>query len=185
MLKLLSYFSFGRAAPLSTPTSPPAQSRSRDVGHGELSIEDAQAIVEERLLVVSPYTSRPHLLDLATLTRSQILLAKALTILVPVTHAYATLPYINSFNWDAVMTYLAAAIKSETLDWKEQVFYIVVFRSQVPPTTDRSHLAELDKAAHVEAMRSGGLLKYWFGTPDADGRNLATCKPLVLSLTLE
>ncbi|KAI4170453.1 MAG: hypothetical protein LQ343_004956 [Gyalolechia ehrenbergii] len=185
MWKLLSYFSFGRATHTSTPKSPPAESRSRDVGQQGLSVEDAQDIVEERLLVASPYTTRPHLLDLTTLTQSQILLARALTILTPVTHAYATSPYIDSFNWDAVLTYLAAAIKSETLHWKEQYFYIVVFRSQVPPSTDRSHLAELDKAAHVEAMRSGGLLKYWFGTPDVDGRNVATCKQLILSLTLE
>lgn len=61
-------------------------------------------------------------------------------------------------------------------DWEEQNFYVVVFRSQVPPTTDRSHLGTLDERSHVEAMEGGGLLKYWFGTPDATGRNLATCK---------
>lgn len=52
---------------------------------------------------------------------------------------------------------------------------IVVFRSQVPPTTSRHALGELDQRSHAEAMKSGGLLKYWFGMPDADGRNLATC----------
>ncbi|KAL8933986.1 MAG: hypothetical protein Q9216_006126 [Gyalolechia sp. 2 TL-2023] len=175
MWKLLSYFSFSRATPTSTPAPPPANSGFRNVGREELSVEDAQAIVEERLLVASPYTSRPHLLDLSALTQSQVLLAKALTLLTPTTPAYATSPYIDSFNWDAVVTYLAAATKSETFHWTEQYFYIVVFRSQIPPSTDRSHLAELDKAAHIEAMKSGGLLKYWFGTPDVDGRNVATC----------
>lgn len=171
MWKPLSYFSSSKA----TPTSSPVESVSRDVGQEELSIEDAQAVVEERLLVASPYTSRLHLLDLTTLTQPQTLLAKALTILAPATPAYATTPYINAFNWDAVFTYLTAAVKSEGFHWKEQFFYIVVFRSQVPPSTDRSHLAELDKTAHTEAVKSGGLLKYWFGTPDIDGRNVATC----------
>ncbi|KAI4129451.1 MAG: hypothetical protein LQ338_002232 [Usnochroma carphineum] len=134
-----------------------------------------RAADEEDLLVVSPYTSRPHLLDLTTLTRSQVYLAKALTIFSPVTNAYATATYTKAFNWDIVFSSLAAAVKTDGFDWTEQVFYIVVFRSQVPPSTDRSHLAELDERAHVEAMRSGGLLKYWFGTPDANGRNLATC----------
>jgi len=32
-----------------------------------------------------------------------------------------------------------------------------------------------DKAAHAEAIKSGGLLKYWFGIPDENRRNLATC----------
>jgi hypothetical protein len=35
----------------------------------------------------------------------------------------------------------------------------VVFRSRIPPTTDYAHLGELDKAAHAEAMASGGFLK--------------------------
>lgn len=181
MWKPLSYFSFSNP----TPTSPPAESGLRDVGHEELSVKDAQAIFEDRLLVASPYTSRPHLLDLTTLTRAQILLAKALTILSPTTPAYATSPYIDAFNWDVVFTYLAAAVKSEAFHWQDQYFYIVVFRSQVPPSTDRSHLGELDKAAHIEAVKSGGLLKYWFGTPDVDGRNVATCTCRSLSPSLK
>lgn len=140
-----------------------------------------KALTKENLLIVSPYSSRPHLLDLNTLTRSQSFFTKALTLLSPVTHAYATVPYIDSFNWDAVFNTLAAAVKENAFEWTNQFFYIVVFRSQVPPSTDRSQLAELDKRAHMEAMSSGGLLKYWFGVPDGDGRNLATCKLLTLS----
>ncbi|KAL8947837.1 MAG: hypothetical protein Q9222_005922 [Ikaeria aurantiellina] len=137
--------------------------------------KDVRETAREDLLVASPYTNRLHLLDLTTLTRSQTLLAKALTNLTPTTHQYATLPYISSFNWDTVFNALAAACKIEGFQWPEQFFYVVVFRSQIPPTTDRTHLAELDKRAHAEAMKSGGLLKYWFGIPDADFRNLATC----------
>ncbi|KAL8712203.1 MAG: hypothetical protein Q9225_006993 [Loekoesia sp. 1 TL-2023] len=171
MWNLPSFFSFGKSVAASNSLSPPAESKSPGREQEALSAEDAQ----EELLVVSPYTSRPHLLDLTALNQSQTFLAKALTLLSPVTHAYATVPYIEAFNWHTVFSCLAAAVKSQGLEWKRQSFYIVVFRSQIPPSTDRSHLAELDKQAHAEAMESGGLLKYWFGTPDADGRNLATC----------
>ncbi|KAI4105597.1 MAG: hypothetical protein L6R37_002675 [Teloschistes peruensis] len=129
----------------------------------------------EDLLVVSPYTDRAHLLDLTILNQAQILLAHALTVLSPATAAYATSAYIASFNWVEVFNFLATTVKAANYPWKEQVFYIVVFRSQVPPTTDRSHLGALDKRAHAEAMQTNGLLKYWFGVPDHDGRNLATC----------
>ncbi|KAL8825975.1 MAG: hypothetical protein Q9170_007585 [Blastenia crenularia] len=176
MWKIPSLFSYSSSATTPALLSAPAQLVAQDVGQEKVSAEGAQAMAEDNLLVASPYTSRPHLLDLTTLNGSQILLAKALSLLTPVTDAYATFTYTESFNWDAVFTCLAAAVKSEAVQWKEQFFYIVVFRSQIPPTTDRSHLAELDKAAHIEAMKSGGLLKYWFGKPDDDGRNLATCK---------
>lgn len=43
--------------------------------------------------------------------------------------------------------------------WKENFFYIVVFRSQIPPTTIYEDLGALDKAAHEEATQSGGFLK--------------------------
>ena len=126
-------------------------------------------------LVVSPYTALPHLLDLRPLEGSQRLLAKALTILESVRQDYATAPYPDSFNWDAVVDYLKSLLELSAHQWKRQHFYIVVFRSQVPPTTDRVELGELDQKSHVEATKSGGLLKYWFGLPDENGRNLATC----------
>jgi hypothetical protein len=36
----------------------------------------------------------------------------------------------------------------------------------------------LDYESHREACESGGLLKYWFGGPSEERRNLATCKHL-------
>ncbi|KAL8968197.1 MAG: hypothetical protein Q9183_002576 [Haloplaca sp. 2 TL-2023] len=134
------------------------------------------AAVSSDLLVASPYTDSAHLLNLAALTQVQVLFARALSLLTPITSAYSTVPYASAFNWDAVFYWLAAAAKAHSFAWKEQDFYIVIFRSQVPASTDRSHLAALDKRAHAEAMReTNGLLKYWFGIPDSDGRNLATC----------
>ncbi|KAF6236801.1 hypothetical protein HO173_005092 [Letharia columbiana] len=126
-------------------------------------------------LVVSPYTTLQHLLDLRTLEESQRLLARALTVLQSVRGDYATAPYHQSFNWEAVMDRLKSLLELSQYQWKRQHFYIVVFRSQVPPTTDRTHLGALDQKSHMEATKSGGLLKYWFGLPDENGRNLATC----------
>jgi len=156
--------------------------------------ELSQAAGSRDFLVISPYIETPHLLDLSTVEPQAQLLAVALTRLKSVREDYATAPYEQIFNWSEVIATLRqlCAIKEQT--WTEQIFYIVVFRSQIPPTTDYSHLGVLDKAAHAEAMKSGGFLKsvmashcekschdkltlfrYWFGSPDHLGRNLATC----------
>ena len=132
---------------------------------------------QEKYMVVSPYTSEDHLLDLNSVSLPNQLLAQALTSMDLVREDYATAPYIESFNWQIVVEKLQGLLSAEpSFHWEAQSFYIVVFRSQIPPTTDRSHLGQLDEAAHAEATASGGLLKYWFGVPDATGRNLATCE---------
>ena len=134
---------------------------------------------KEKLLLASPYTALPHLLDLSTLNQSQQLLAHALTTLQALAPNYATAPYISAFNWPAVIHTLRSLANSQAYTWEHQHFYIVVFRSRIPSTTNRIHLGELDQRAHAEATKSGGLLKYWFGVPDAEGRNMATCKLLM------
>ena len=131
-------------------------------------------------LAVSPYGGPSHLLDLSTVSKPDQLLAQALTLLQPIRSDYATAPYLDSFNWTTVIESLVASLKvNDDFEWQSEAFYIIVFRSQIPPTTDRSHLFALDELSHAEAMESGGLLKYWFGTPDAEGRNLATCRSLL------
>ena len=127
-------------------------------------------------LVVSPYDIHPHLLNLATITEPQRLLTKALTVMAPTRQDYATASYQDSFNWSEVIWTLKGLLSATSLSWVQTSFYIVVFRSQVLASTDRVHLGALDKRSHAEAMKSGGLLKYWFGTPDSNGRNLATCE---------
>ena len=129
------------------------------------------------LLVVSPYTTKSHLLDLSTVSRPNQLLAHALTAMEVIRTDYATALYEEAFNWPNVILKLRTLLQEDSsYKWEKQSFYIVVFRSQIPPSTDRSHLGALDEAAHEEATASGGLLKYWFGTPDSAGRNLATCE---------
>ena len=136
---------------------------------------DSQRADPAHHLIVSPYTTLPHLLDLRSLGEPQKLLAKSLTALQSIREDYATAPYHQSFNWDAVINQLKSLLETSKYQWHHQHFYIVVFRSQIPPTTDRTHLIELDQRSHAEATKSGGLLKYWFGLPDENGRNLATC----------
>lgn len=130
----------------------------------------------EELLVVSPYSQPSHLLRLHTVSKPNQLLAKALTKLKAVRADYATASYKESFNWSTVVDAVKNLSLKEAYEWQPEFFFIVVFRSQVKTVTNRVDLGLMDAEAHEEAMQSGGLLKYWFGLPDANCRNLATCK---------
>ena len=154
-----------------TPCEPPARLvPTTDIDSHEIAVQD-------NLLIASPYTTPLHLLDLRTISKPNQLLAKALTSFEQVRHDYATAPYAESFNWAHVIEVLRALVDKEcAYSWEQQSFYIIVFRSRLPPATDRTHLANLDRLSHAGATQSGGLLKYWFGVPDVNGRNLATCK---------
>ncbi|KZZ90540.1 UPF0643 protein [Moelleriella libera RCEF 2490] len=133
------------------------------------------AINTERYIVQSPYVDREHLLDLDTLDNENALFSLALSRLQATRPDYATAPYAESFNWPEVIEELREVVRVSGKGFNETSFYIVAFRSQIKPSTDYSHLGELDKAAHAEAIASGGFLKYWFGSPDNELRNLATC----------
>ncbi|KUI63486.1 UPF0643 protein PB2B2.08 [Cytospora mali] len=128
-----------------------------------------------RRIVMSPYVEKEHLLDLETLDVENGILAEALTKLNCLREDYATAPYLETFNWGEVMDRVRELTTARKHDWRETTFYIVAFRSRYVPGIDYSHLGDLDKAAHAEATASGGFLKYWFGTPNEDLRNLATC----------
>jgi hypothetical protein len=131
-------------------------------------VTDASAIdvlkpwSEPRHLIQSPYTELKHQLDLATLDYENALLAKALSSLDATREDYATAQYAESFNWDRVLSNLKALVRVYGEPFHESSFYIVAFRSQIKPSTDYSHLGEMDKAAHLEAVESGGFLKYVF-----------------------
>ncbi|KAI8623649.1 eukaryotic translation initiation factor 3 subunit-like protein [Xylariaceae sp. FL1651] len=135
-----------------------------------VSADDAK-----NLLVVSPYTEREHLLDLRSLDTECSILAQALVHLNCLRSDYATAPYTDIFNWGEVMDEVKHLSLQEGHNWKASSFFVVAFRSQIPPATVYEDLGALDKAAHAEATASGGFLKYWFGSPDKEGKNLATC----------
>lgn len=110
-------------------------------------------------LVISPYTEVAHLLDLNTVGQQEQFLAQALSGLRAVRQDYAIALYIDAFNWDEIVSNLRGLLDANCHDWRKQTFYIVVFRSQIPPTTVYADLGVLDKAAHAEAVQSGGFLK--------------------------
>ncbi|TQN73992.1 UPF0643 protein [Colletotrichum shisoi] len=140
-----------------------------------VNVEEVDINNTDRFLVHSPYTDPEHLLDLETLDDENALLARALSRLECLREDYATADYVESFNWGDVMAEVKRLVQSTGKTFKETSFYIVAFRSTIPPSTAYEDLGVLDKAAHAEANQVGGFLKYWFGSPDSEGRNLATC----------
>uniref|UniRef100_V5GSH7 Uncharacterized protein n=2 Tax=Kalmanozyma brasiliensis (strain GHG001) TaxID=1365824 RepID=V5GSH7_KALBG len=73
----------------------------------------------------------------------------------------------TSFNWS-----LLPALPSSS----KQSWYGVLFLSQRKLGSESSSFYEADRLAHEEATRSGGLIMYWYGAPNAStGANLATC----------
>jgi hypothetical protein len=138
-------------------------------------------------LISSPYPDLENQLHLPSLPPPSQLFALALTALSPTRPDYATAPYTEIFNWSLVFSLLRALSQKENLQWPRTEFYVVIFRSKLNEVIDRERLGLLDQMSHQEACQSGGLLKYWFGTPDGGRRNLATCtfSPLLFfTLTL-
>ncbi|KAF2972668.1 hypothetical protein GQX73_g1042 [Xylaria multiplex] len=172
-------------------TTPVGKATVTDSTQGVL-ISKALRDEAKDLLIISPYTEREHLLDLKSLDMENAILAQALSHLKCLRPDYATAPYIDIFNWGEIIEQVKRLAQQEEHSWKGRSFFVVAFRSQIPPTTVYEDLGTLDKAAHAEAISSGGFLKYvslrvanacnaltkiryWFGSPDKDGKNLATC----------
>ncbi|OJJ63410.1 hypothetical protein ASPSYDRAFT_97595, partial [Aspergillus sydowii CBS 593.65] len=127
-------------------------------------------------IISSPYTTAEHLLDLSTLDAANQFLAQALTTLTPIRPDYATAPYVESFNWNSVFETLHdIAAKQGGKPWTRRSFYVVAFRSVLCADADPDRLHLLDERSHAEAVASGGLLKYWFGSKNEKRENLATC----------
>lgn len=114
---------------------------------------------DSSFLVTSPYTEKEHRLDLRSVGIENALLARALVHMKSVRPDYATAAYTETFNWSDVMGELRGLLSETGHKWKETSFYIVAFRSQIPPSTVYAELGQLDKAAHAEAVASGGFLK--------------------------
>lgn len=142
----------------------------------EVSVSTSTIPDRSIYLINSPYTEPEHQLDLSTLDSQNQLLAQALAVLASATSSFATTPYQESLNWATVFSELKALVSSKGHNWTKQDFYVVEFRSKLKADIDKPLLFKLDKESHREATASGGLLKYWFGQPDAERRNLATCE---------
>ncbi|UZJ55046.1 hypothetical protein CBS101457_004366 [Exobasidium rhododendri] len=71
------------------------------------------------------------------------------------------------FNWDELPPL------SEDV---EHTWYGVAFRSKRRVGSESVNFYEDDRLSHEEAVNSGGLLMYWYGSPsEKTGHNLATC----------
>ena len=127
-------------------------------------------------LITSPYLEDQHKLDLSVLDSTNRLMALALTALHSARPDYAVCEYEQAFNWSGVMEKLTSIAKEEGVVWKQQTFYVVEFRSKLKEVIDTDLLYQLDKQSHAEAVESGWLLKYWYGSPDGERQNLATCE---------
>lgn len=159
-----------------------AASLQLQFGQKHDSVAKSDSNNNDNKLIVSPYNEPLHLLDLQTLDTPNQVLAKALTVFKPIRDDYATAPYTESFNWSAVFDFLRDLSETKGYIWKKQDFYVVVFRSILRPDADLDRLHELDAHSHQEAIASGGLLKYWFGSRNGEGENLATCKFSFISI---
>lgn len=144
--------------------------------------DTADDVSESSSIVASPYCDPAHRLDLRTLSSEVANFAQALTSMDPITADYATASYELAFNWDTVLSgYSRISRNAQQSESPQLRFYVIVFRSRLKADADRQLLGRLDKAAHLEAVQAGGLLKYWFGSPDVNGRNLATCRLICAS----
>ena len=151
------------------------QGHWEDINHGPHQHGIGHSEIKSPFLTVSPYLDTAHLLDLRTIDQQCQLFALALQSLTPSGLHYATIKYNEAFNWSAIMAKLASLAAASAFTWQRQEFYVVEFRSKLKQSFDRDLLFRLDRESHKEATESGGLLKYWFGVPDTERRNLATC----------
>lgn len=84
--------------------------------------------------------------------------------LVPARYGYQTAPILEAFNWSYVLEPIVSG------RW-----YLIVFRSLRRPDADDGLLTEHDDMAFAEAMRSGGLLRYYKGAMDSERHCLSLC----------
>lgn len=135
------------------------------------------------LFTVSPYLTLSHQIRLSTLDIVSRLVTLALSKMDPVDADYATTMYSKAFDWDAVFSmHLSSLVKQQSdlleTSWPDgttKAYYVVQFRSILKEDANRELLGLLDQKSHEEASTSGGLLKYWFGSPSVNRQNLATC----------
>ncbi|KAK6461223.1 hypothetical protein DFJ63DRAFT_218971 [Scheffersomyces coipomensis] len=129
----------------------------------------------------SPYHEKSHWLDLTTIPQNYQIVSLALQSFHPIIPNYAFETYYESFNIEQIVELSKQYSKDLDYTFPKTEIYVIAFRSILhePVQTSiekRQFLGKIDKESHLEATESGGLIKYWFGTPDdSTGQNLATC----------
>jgi hypothetical protein len=103
-------------------------------------------------------------------------------------YAIEEIDYEQSLTISATVERLRELVKQEpNFIWTRKTYFIVAYYSRLRAGLDQSHyraLAELDERAFCEGMQSKALIKYWYGNPDSVGRNLATCKSIMLCISM-
>jgi hypothetical protein len=84
--------------------------------------------------------------------------------LVPVKAGYQTAPILDAFNWSYTLS---------DIEWGR--WYLIVFRSLRHADVDDTFLTAHDDMAFAEALRSGGLLRYYKGAMDRDRHCVSLC----------
>ncbi|KAJ3278890.1 hypothetical protein HDU79_001109 [Rhizoclosmatium sp. JEL0117] len=139
-------------------------STQRPNGSVEQSLKDQGAVI--RNSTIHPPTS-----DLSSSLRIRpvdlALAERGLDHFHAITEDYFHVPIPEVFNWNEVAELLGA---EEEGDW-----YIVAFRSVRKVDADAKALYDADHLAHTEALESGGLLKYWYGSLNEKRECLASC----------
>ena len=83
---------------------------------------------------------------------------------MPVKAGYQTAPILDAFNWSYTLS---------DVEWGR--WYLIVFRSLRHPDVDDGFLTAHDDVAFAEALRSGGLLRYYKGAMDRDRHCVSLC----------
>src|SRR4028118_111138 len=82
----------------------------------------------------------------------------------PIRSDYQNLPIEQGFDWPVIA------------DHDFDQLYLVVFRSVRLPDADLDLLRWFDDLAYAEALRCGGLLRYFKGDADARRRRPPSCR---------
>ncbi|CAH6722452.1 hypothetical protein CLIB1444_09S03884 [[Candida] jaroonii] len=140
---------------------------------------DVKEELQKSLIQTSPYLERSHWLDISDYDIQYKLLTIALQSFKS-QGDYANNSYVDSFNIKEIIGLVNYYSRSLNIELPDFDVYIVGFRSCLFPeirqsSEKREILGQVDKASHEEANQSGGLLKYWYGIPNSEGKNLATC----------
>ncbi|GJE94497.1 hypothetical protein PsYK624_106670 [Phanerochaete sordida] len=121
----------------------------------------------DELCIPEPTSSfRPYTTYQPDLAAATLALHRALHHFRPITEQHADMPFDEAFNWDEL------SLPEDT----EREWFAVVTHSKAKSGTTDGPLYEVNKHAHEEALRHGGLILYWDSAPHpVTGVKMTTC----------